>query len=465
MDAVLHKSSFLLLLLALTLVRGLLFGMLIPPWQAPDEPQHYQMVRLIMELKRFPSTDDARLAVDLRNSVLQSLRDNQFWELRHRRSAPDIRKTTANELLSEEKLDAAVGHPPLYYALASLVLSPLRSSSILTHLYILRTLSVLMSLVTVWAVYTVAIWLSPQDRTRAWAAGFFVAFLPMHSFMAGALNNDALAQMLSTVVVVLLAWTCFRGLSPARLGGLIFVLSLSLLTKRTTLFLIPLVLVVLSAAGTRLVAPLHNGFKRPVGPKMKSGLILPATVLVIVLVLVLLYDGSARHWWDIPAQLSYIFDSEHYTGGALARYPGFALLGFASFWANFGWLTVPLDVGWYVVLAVLSLVAFLGGLRGAWRVWHDRPGGASRRCVWRILGLAILLVFAQSLVSMLSRQIPPQGRYLFPALVPIALCFTWGVFEWVPQGYRRIVLGLWMAWWIAFDLIGAVGYVLPYFYG
>ena len=465
MDAVLNKSSFLLLLLALALVRGLLFGMMIPPWQAPDEPQHYQMVRLIMELKRLPSDDDARLAGDLRHSVLQSLRDNHFWELRHRRSPPDVREATASELLSEEKLGAAVGHPPLYYALASLVLSPLRSSSILTHLYILRALSVLMSLVTVWAVYTVAVWLSPQDRTRAWAAGFFVAFLPMHSFMAGALNNDALAQMLSTVVVVLLAWTCFRGLPLARVGGLIIVLSLSLLTKRTTLFLVPLMLVVLSAAGAQLVAPLRSDIKRCVGPKMKSGLILPVTILVVVLALMLLYDGSARHWWDIPVQLSQMFESEHYTSGALARYPGFVLLGFASFWANFSWLTVPLDVGWYVVLAVLSLASFLGGLRGAWRVWHDRPGDASRRCVWRILGLAILLVLAQSLVSMLSRQIPPQGRYLFPALVPIALCFTWGVFEWVPQRNRRMLLGLWMAWWIAFDLIGVVGYVLPYFYG
>ncbi len=75
-------------------------------------------------------------------------------------------------------------------------------------------------------------------------------------------NNDALAQMLSTVGVVLLAWTCFRGLPPARVGGLILAISLSLLTKRTTLFLIPLMLLVLSVAGTQLVTPLSGDSKR-----------------------------------------------------------------------------------------------------------------------------------------------------------------------------------------------------------
>ena len=67
--------------------------------------------------------------------------------------------------------------------------------------------------------------------------------------------------------------------------------------------------------------------------------------------------------------------------------------------------------------------------------------------------------------SMLSRQRPPQGRYLFPALVPISLCFTWGVFEWVPRRYHRLSVGLGLGWWVALDLIGVFGYALPYFYG
>ncbi len=51
-----------------------------------------------------------------------------------------------------------------------------------------------------------------------------------------------------------------------------------MLTKRTTLFLIPLVLVVLGTLGARWAAPPHNDIKRRTAPKKKSGLLLPAEV-------------------------------------------------------------------------------------------------------------------------------------------------------------------------------------------
>ena len=105
------------------LVRGLLYLSIIPPWQAPDEPQHYQMIRLFMQLGRVPSREDVQKAVNLHSMMEQSLQENNFWEQRFHRPAPDFQEaSSAYDVLKKNNLTAAVGHPPLYYILASSLL-------------------------------------------------------------------------------------------------------------------------------------------------------------------------------------------------------------------------------------------------------------------------------------------------------------------------------------------------------
>ncbi|HUW96851.1 MAG TPA: hypothetical protein VMW58_13790 [Anaerolineae bacterium] len=37
------------LLVLLTVARGLIYVLLIPPWQTPDEPSHFGYVRFVMQ--------------------------------------------------------------------------------------------------------------------------------------------------------------------------------------------------------------------------------------------------------------------------------------------------------------------------------------------------------------------------------------------------------------------------------
>ena len=455
-------DSLAFLLVALALARGLTYGLLTPPWQAPDEPQHYQAVKLMMDLRQLTPTQDGWSATTIPSEVYRSLQESHFWELRYRRPSPVAQDPqTASETLERENMTGAVSHPPLYYVLGALWLAPLRSTTIWTQLYALRLLSVLASVVSVWVVYRAGRWLSPEDDFRRLSAGLFVVFLPMHSFMGATASNDAMVEMWASMMFLFLFWIGYYGLSTGRAVALLAALCLALLTKRTSLFLIPVALVgVLSCPDV-----FHWWARRFPCLKVRWGLWLLLSVVMGCALLIVLVACSGRlgiSWWDAADRLQQL--TERITSRGLDQYVLHTLLGFASFWANFGWMNIPLDIGWYIILAFISLGAGLGWLKMLLRSCRKQDGNPSVRWMWAVCGISLLLLAAQMSVSMIARDRPPQGRYLFPGMVPIALCLIWGVFEWFPERYRAPVFWGLVVWWVFFDGAALFGYMLPYFY-
>jgi len=72
-----EKVGPLLLLLALSLVRGLLYLAIIPPWQGPDEPRHFEYARLIADRGRLVTKRD--LSPALQEGVIRSMVEHDFW--------------------------------------------------------------------------------------------------------------------------------------------------------------------------------------------------------------------------------------------------------------------------------------------------------------------------------------------------------------------------------------------------
>lgn len=161
--------------------------------------------------------------------------------------------------------------------------------------------------------------------------------------------------------------------------------------------------------------------------------------------------ATVRSWLD-PA---------NYDRASLARYGLYVLLTFAGFWGNFGWLTRPVHGTWYGLWALLTVAAALGCL---WLWWRERQ--QPRLAEWqrrglRLLALALLLVLAQTFLPMIGRPWQPQGRYLFPALLPIATFLALGLRSWVSPQHRRRWLAAWLSLLLVFDQVCLWGYVLP----
>lgn len=425
-------------LACIAFLHGLVYMTLTPPWQAPDEPRHFQYVRFLLDEQRLPTRDDENIDSPLTEQVKRSMAQFDFWTWRDR----DIVSPWL-------EYRVAWGHPPLYYGLAAGVLLPFLSSDVTLQLYIVRLFSVTLTALTVWVAYQIMHSLFPTSRVLAVAVPLFIALLPMHAFVGSIVNNDPLAELTSVVVIWLLVEAFRRGLSWQRGGLLLVALVTALFAKRTTAFLVPLVifslLILLPPLGRRwlvvigIVAfPLGLVLLRQLPGGYISGLLL----------------NRAR---GVFVPLAGLTLSDMALWGALL---------FTTFWGNFGWATIQLDWVWYALLLVITLASILGWIRRGWR-WRQQASSLIpwQRWILAVFVLATLLILAQTVVLLLLSGIHQQARYIFPAIVPVALFLVLGWSAWLPPSWHRRALILGATMMVVFDLVVLTLYQLPFYYG
>jgi 4-amino-4-deoxy-L-arabinose transferase-like glycosyltransferase len=271
----LYRRRLLLLILALTFVRGLLYLAVFPPWQHYDEPTHFEYLRLIAERARLPHQDDYDLA--MRQEIASSMQAAGFWK---GLQAPTI------EFWSDEPPPIGVselGHPPLYYALQALPQLLVAHQDVETQLYLARFITVLLSLIVVTAAYGLLVEVFPQWIWLPVAVAAFIALLPPFADLMSAVNNDTGA----VAAVSLLLWSSARlarrGPSPGRLVIVLLLTGACIATKSTAGVV---AVTALLALGVGYVPRVHRRW-------VWCGLIL---LILFALLAVLSWGGQAAHW-------------------------------------------------------------------------------------------------------------------------------------------------------------------------
>ncbi|HEC35127.1 MAG TPA: DUF2142 domain-containing protein [Anaerolineae bacterium] len=476
------------------LLRGLLYALIVPPWQAPDEPQHLQHALLMLESPGQITREEAYGSQDLIEGVHRSLVTQQFWFFR----AHDIPP-------SEPQYVAAFSHPPLYYVLAALVIAPLRGADLCVQLYAVRILSVFLTTVAVLVTLCIGRRIFPDKPEVTYAATAVALLLPMHTFVGASVNNDVLAELIGSLIVFLSVDLTVRGPSLRRLLTLALVNALALLTKRTLFFAMVLSIIVCGWVLFRWMRGLDRR-------QILSGLLLLLTFFAIAhdtgIGLLRLINGEMQkpfsfHAWMVAREgpyrvfLPYAVDEQlppptlaeravFWVTRQMDRWtapvrPGLtvsrrslsvwdmvAYLGitFAGFWGNFGWLNVPLSVRWYLLLllataASLAGLVRLGVLLACGRVRWDRE----RRKGLAVVVGAAALCSVQLLGTMIARGQPQQGRYLFPALPAFAILLVLGWLYVVPSRWRKEVSWLISIGLALLDTVVLVYTIIPFYYG
>ncbi len=388
-----------------------------PQWNNPDEPAHYNYIRHIATTGQLP--------------VLQ-MGDYNFAELEQLKAArfPDS--------MSIAGVRYEYHQPPLYYLLGAAIYKVTESLPLPTQVLILRLFSVALGVLVLLVAYATAQEVFPGDQTLALATVAFVAFVPMHTAMTAAINNDTLAELL----LALLVWLSLRRLrdaDPQRryvlLAGLL--LGLGLLTK-VTVYVGAVVLV--AAEVGRLALNQRAGNHRDTEStekKQKNLRVLRASVVNLLAIFSLALLLSL--WWfvrnaavyghlDLTGRLRHdavvVGQPLAVLGLEAARH--FVVVTFQSFWAQFGWMGILVDQRIYLLLAVLTGLAALG--LALWIAQRLPKLPAGQKWALGLLVLTFLLILAGLLQYNLT-FIQAQGRYLFPAIVPIAIFFVLGLRE------------------------------------
>jgi len=426
-----HRLLLLILLIYLALGAG--YALLTPLWQAPDEPAHFNNIVHIAATGRLPVLQPG----DYDQAYLEELKAAGF--------PPE---------LSIDSVRYEGHQPPLYYLLMTPVLWFLQGAGLAVQVWALRLLNVGVGALVILFIWLSARRLFPKRPRVALLAAGFVAFLPLHIAMSAAINNDALAELfIAAVMFRLLAALQGGETSPGAWAVTGLLMGLGLLTKFQAYILIPLAGVVwlwglwrawrahrLSArlwlSGAALALPalliplpwwLRN--MRIYGPTDLFGLDRHNAVVV----------GQPRTADWIAAQ------------GWSAYLDRFITFTFRSFWGVFGWMGVFMDARVYLFLTLFSLL-ILTGLAWQWRRWR-RGELLLSSFQKRGLGLLLLhlgLVAAAYLWYNLD-FVQHQGRYLFPALLPISILAAGGLLGLFSPGgsgwggvVALVLLGVWL---------------------
>ncbi len=417
----------LCVILALYLVLGGLYAVGTPIWQVPDEPAHYNYVEYVAH-----------------NLALPELREGDFPS-----DYLEIAKMYRFVGFDMSRFRYESHQPPLYYILAAAVFR-LADALRLNVVLAIRFFSVLLGAVAILLGYRLVRVVYPEEPILALGTAALAAVLPMHLTLTAAVNNDVLAELvLALSVGQLIAWGPGPW-RPGRAAGMGALLGLAVLTKAQSFVAVG---VALFALAYDFVAARRAGAPWPWRRALGCGALMLGVALLVALPWLLrnasLYGptdllGMARHDQVAAGQLT--------TRDALARDGAAALLQsfvfttFQSFWAQFGWMGVILHPRYYYAAVALSVLVAVGLAAYLWRVLRGSraPQAPHLPDVTR-RGLLLLGMWGGlTLAGYLwynTKFVQHQGRYLFPAIVPMGLAFALGLRE-LLRGAQRLPLAV-----------------------
>ncbi|TML35831.1 MAG: DUF2142 domain-containing protein [Actinobacteria bacterium] len=411
------------------------WALVIPPFHAPDEDEHYVYSQSLAENLSLPpshswTTRGPQLSPAVRTAE-QYARTRLFWKPQGSAVRPPwdsfaVREyTAALHRLSSAQLshvDSAAnqgGDPPLYHAWEAVAYRLTPSSSPFSRLFVMRLWSALLILLTVAGAWLLAGEVLGRDRTLQLLAAGCVGLQPMITFMSSGVNPDAGAYAASAFVLWLGVRVIRRGPSRENVVGLLAALAVMGLMKVSTLTMAPAVGLALFIAARRAHVRLSGGWRRwlagAAGLAIAAGLVLATTRHSLKYVLRPSQTGGF---------LSYLW--QYYLPRLPSQKPvpqlpahAFYSIWFKGAWAEFGWRELAFPAAVYKVLAGVSAATFLGAglalIRRRLRIDRAVVGFLAAAAVGLVLGLHVAEYYAE------HRWGGPinEGRYLL-ALLPIA---------------------------------------------
>lgn len=375
--------DFLWLLLALTLLRGVIYALLNPPFASPDEKPHLQYV--------------ANLATA---------------------GASGPRGTEG-------------GQPVPYYALMvpAYWLTAGQAKEVQDLAIRLASLAFLLGIVLF--AWLAGRRLAPTEPIVPAIAAAFVALHPQLAYIGASANNDNAANLMAAVLTYLGISLLSSPMSRWTIPTTALAIGAGIMTKGAIVPVLALVCLVLLA---RIVQKIVKA-----GPR-RAAIYSAAAVLVALLALKTAAGAATvgKAWWFISSH-DWSRLAEPFQAGAAAALS----YEFSSFWAAFIAESVRPSPIWY---AVPTTVATVGLATTVFRVllsWIQRRGQSTRQTV--VLGFLAAMLVAQWVTIYLVyawssddqwRIFSLQGRYLFPALGPLALLTAYGVGS-LPEGPFR----------------------------
>jgi len=410
------------------------WALIVPYFQAPDEPVHVGYAVELAETGHPPRQDRGNpysSEVGFLTGGLATFRILQF--------APETRPPWNPAAQRNYEAQVAQKHParkdgggptsasvhgPVYYAFPALAYRIFYGASFTSRMLAMRLASALLAALTVAFVYGTVRELAPRVRWAPAAAALLVAFQPVYSFIGGMVNTDVGVNLAAAILTYLMIRALRRGLTVPLAIGIAASFVLGALAKVTMLAYLPV-----GALALAFMLWRRNWDWRPWAAMAVTGGALIALWGLVV--------APAYHHTFLPSPgagasvaaplgrggtLSYIwqiffpplpFMHHDFAPGVHPVWDVYIVRA----WGGFGWLDVILPHPVFVAIGIAVVLALLSAVRG---LWLERAAVRTR------IPEILVLLFAAACVigsthAAFARANPgaalqEQGRYLFPAI-------------------------------------------------
>jgi hypothetical protein len=444
----------------LFLIHALIYLAITPPWQAPDEPTSIELLLTIETRGRLVSPADTDL--DIQRAIVASMQRTHYWDRGGYGYPPKVPNPVFNDVYA--CCGTQLHRPPLYHLLLLPAAKLSQGWPLEQRLIVLRAATMLLGMATVLLVTLISYDLAVVHPAVPLVLPALVAFHPQFTYISTIFNSDNLITLIGTLFFLILLRAVRHGLTLWRLLLLVALLVFGFFTKRTIVFLAPVLAIVLLGRLLQIWAVYRQAARRR--------LIIFAGAGAIVLSVVALVPGLQSLAYRFTSRFLFFGEPFDYLGfisrGVFA--PAVPLgtwlgtsLGFLnrSFWGSYGWHQV------FIPPALQQIL--LGGVVVSWAtalvrltIWRRQFPTWVRRYLW----LCVLSLATALIVTLLNAPAPilPQGRYLFLVLVPIMLLMALGMCSWWPR--RWTIYGVATTWsaLILLDLYVLIAVFIPGFY-
>ncbi len=457
----------LVLIFVIALGVRLVWVVVMPPWQATDETEHFAYANHIVEQHEIPHPPYEIIYGPASLELRQSLSDTDFYPLAENNrfySKPESPLPIADyaaardySATGEARFDSGTAranpYPPLYYLFIALPTILLHEEPIISRLFAMRAATALLGALTCVFAYLFAFEIR-RTRRWGWSLGLCLAFMPTFAQLGASVNNDTAVNLGSTIIIWLTvrAWQQQR-LTRALAAALGLASGVTLLAKPTAL---P-ILVVAGIVVLIKVLPFRQMPRPFLAERLRAFGLYAATGLLSYgpwLLFRLIYYGNlvpgvgsvvrsfrgpmtivpASRTAEPVAMIGSLFPTFSLPPVALFQYSLRSYLDylrsgvgsfyvrwlFREFWGRLGWGGAYLPDS---VLGALVVICVIGAVGLAVRLIRRR---AERGGLLLLIGLVVLHVlfifigvdYLQS-YARVGVTLGLQGRYFFPVLAPL----------------------------------------------
>jgi len=460
-------KRYILVLAALTLVRGVLYRLVTPPWQGPDEPGHFEYIGFIAELGYVPA-DAIEVVPAVTQRVTLSAREHWYKVFQHGWPDLDFALTQNPSGLAGPR--EAGYQLPLYYQLLVPLYQFTAEQPVLVQYYAFSFVSIGLALATVLLSVYAARLLFPDNQSLLIAVPTLVAFWPQQSFIGAVINNDNLATFIAAWTITGLLYLFRYGVRWPAFVLIVAACAVAPFVKRSAAFLIALSFIaVVMWALWRWGA--YRGWQVKHWHWVALGVLVPVAVI----------SAPAFVRWVAPMLLQTPMTVAQLIGGylyalaygpplpaeLLERLPARLLIALGNIWSQFGWGRPLLAVWNYQLVGVLAGAAVAGLLRLAVCAWlGNRPMTTRQGLSLLVCVTGILMAGTQSIVvALFLPNFNPPGRYMMTVLIPMSMLLVVGWRALIPERWQPLLPQILLAGLILQDAVSLSLTLIPYFYG